>query len=72
MRLEILWRQLVSTGSEHLVLELNGGIHADSLSVGEVDNRSYRVRYQIDCTADWLVQRINLEDLLSGQVRSCR
>ena len=35
-KLEVLWRQVVEAASEHLVLSMDDGIHADSLSVGEI------------------------------------
>ncbi len=68
MKLEVLWRQLVGIGAEHLVLNMNGEIHADSLAVGEIESSAYRIRYQIDCDAKWNVQQLRVEDLLSGKV----
>ncbi|MGZ6316921.1 MAG: putative glycolipid-binding domain-containing protein, partial [Anaerolineales bacterium] len=63
-KLEVLWRQVVEAGSEHLVLSMDDGIHADSLSVGEIDSMTYRIHYQLDCDAGWNVQRLRIEDLL--------
>ncbi len=72
MKLEVLWRQLAGIGAEHLVLKMNGGIHADSLAVGEIEGSAYRIRYEIDCDAAWNVQRLRIEDLLSGKVLALR
>jgi hypothetical protein len=68
MRLEVLWRQLVGTGIEHLILNVDGGIHADGLAVGEIERGAYRIHYQIDCDADWNVLRLRIEDLLRDSV----
>ncbi len=70
MRLEVLWRQLAGTGAEHLILDLGREIHADSLSVGEVDGNAYRVRYGLDCDAAWNVRRVLVEDLVNGKIIS--
>ena len=67
-KLEVLWRQVVEAGSEHLVLSTDDGIHADSLSVGEIDSTTYRIHYQLDCDAAWNVQRLRIEDLLLNHV----
>ena len=68
MKSEVLWRQLVDIGTEHLVLKINGGIHADSLAVGEIEGTAYRIRYRIDCDANWNVESVKVEDLLDGKV----
>ena len=68
MRLEVLWKQLVGMGAEHLILNLDGAIHADGLAVGEIQNTAYRIHYQIDCDAGWNVIGVRIEDLLSGDV----
>jgi len=68
MKLEVLWRQIVGIGAEHLVLNVDGGIHADSLSVGEIEGTAYRIHYEIDCDSDWNVRRVLADDLLSRQV----
>jgi hypothetical protein len=65
MKLEVLWRQLVGIGAEHLVLSSNELIHADSLSVGEIDGAAYRIHYLLDCGSDWQVQSMRVEDLLN-------
>ena len=67
MRLEVLWRQLAGVGVEHLVLDLANGVHADGLAVGELDGSAYRMHYQIDCSAAWVVRRMHIDNLLSGQ-----
>ncbi len=67
-KLEVLWRQVVEAGSEHLVLSMHDGIHADSLSVGEIENTTYRIHYQLHCDAGWNVQRLRIEDLLLNHV----
>lgn len=68
MKLEVFWQQLVGTGSEHLILDTGGMIHADSIAIGELDGNSYRIRYEIDCDAGWSVQRLRIEDLQSEKV----
>ncbi len=65
MRLEVLWRQLAGTGAEHLVLNTDGEIRADSLAVGQVEGMSYRIHYVIECDAAWNIQRVQVEDLLN-------
>ena len=65
MILEVLWRQLVGTGSEHLILNVDHGILADSMSVGEIERAAYRVRYEIACNAQWQVERVRVENLLT-------
>jgi uncharacterized protein len=67
-KLEVLWRQVVEAGSEHLVLSMDDGIHADSLSVGEIENTTYRIHYQLHCDAGWNVQRLRIKDLLLNHV----
>lgn len=68
MKLEVLWRQLVGMGAEHLVLSMNGAIHADGMAVGEIRSTAYRIHYQIDCDAGWNVLGLRVEDLLSDSV----
>jgi uncharacterized protein len=65
MILEVLWRQLVGTGSEHLILNIDQGILADSMSVGEIESAAYRVHYEITCGANWQVERVRVENLLT-------
>lgn len=67
MRLEVLWRQLVGMGAEHLVLNMDGVIRADGLAVGQLDSNAYRIHYQIDCDSGWNVVRLSMEDLLGGR-----
>ncbi len=67
MKLEVLWQQMVGAGAEHLMLDLDGAIHTDSLAVGEIDSMAYRIRYEIDCDAAWNVQSFRVEDLLTGK-----
>lgn len=68
MKLEVLWQQMVGIGAEHLMLDLDGAIHANSLAVGEIDSMAYRIRYEIDCDASWNVQNFRVEDLLTGKM----
>ncbi len=68
MKLEVLWRQLAGIGAEHLVLNMDDGIRADSLSVGEIEGTAYRIHYVIECDDAWNVQRLQIEDLLHGKV----
>ena len=68
MRLGVLWKQLVGIGAEHLIVNLDGAIHADGIAVGEIQNTVYRIHYQIDCDAGWNVIDLGVEDLLSGNV----
>ncbi len=68
MKLEVLWRQLAGTGAEHLVLNMDGQIRADSLAVGEVDGAAYRLHYVILCDGAWNIQRVQIEELLNRKV----
>jgi hypothetical protein len=68
MKLEVLWRQLVGTGAEHLVLTIDDEIHADSLAVGEIDSTAYRLHYEVVCDAAWNVRRVQVNDLLNSKV----
>ncbi|HTP00965.1 MAG TPA: putative glycolipid-binding domain-containing protein [Anaerolineales bacterium] len=70
MNLEVLWRQQVGIGAEHLLLNIDGAIHADSLSVGEIEGTAYHIHYEIDCDANWNVQGVRVEDLLTHQLIS--
>lgn len=72
MKLEVLWRQLVGIGAEHLLLDTDGGVHADSLAVGEIEGTAYRIHYEIDCDREWNVQRLKIEDLLSRKAIALR
>ena len=72
MRLEVLWRQLVGIGAEHLMLDVDGYVHADSLAVGEIESRAYRIHYAVECDTNWNVQRLQVEDLLSGKAVDLR
>ncbi len=72
MKLEVLWHQLVGVGAEHLVLNMDGTVHADSLAVGEIESTAYRIHYMIECDAGWNVQRVQVEDLLSGKAVALR
>ena len=68
MKLEVLWRQLVGTGAEHLVLTLGNDIHADGLAVGEIDGTAYRIHYEMRCEAAWDVRRVQISDLLTSEI----
>ena len=70
MNLEVLWRQLIGIGAEHLRLSVDGSIHADSLAVGQIETSAYRVHYGIDCDSSWQVRGVRVEDLLSPKVVS--
>lgn len=68
MKLEVLWRQLVGIGAEHLVLTVDDDVHADvhanGMAVGEIESTAYRIRYEVDCDARWNVERLHVEDML--------
>ena len=64
MKLEVLWRQLVGIGAEHLILDTHDGVHADGMAVGEIENMAYRIRYEVDCDARWNVEQLLVENLL--------
>ncbi len=69
MELEVLWRQLVGAGAEHLILTIDHSeIRADSLAVGEIDGTAYRIHYEIVCDASWNVQRVQINDLLTSEI----
>jgi uncharacterized protein len=68
MRLELFWRQMVGTGTEHMILSLDGAVHADGLAVGEVNDAAYRIHYELDCDFAWNVQRVLIEDLLCRKI----
>ena len=72
MVLEVIWRQLVGAGAEHLVLTMDGGIHADSLAVGEIDGMAYRIHYVIDCDPEWQVHGLQVEDLITDKAIALR
>jgi hypothetical protein len=69
MKLEVLWRQLVGIGAEHLILgvdeDVHADVHADGMAVGEVESSAYRLRYELDCDQGWNVERLMVEDLLA-------
>jgi hypothetical protein len=67
MKIEVLWNQLVGSGCEHLTLNQNGNIEADSLAVGVLDGAVYRIRYHIVCDASWNVQRVSATSLLDDR-----
>ncbi len=69
MKLEVVWRQLVGTGAEHLILTMDKNeIRADSLAVGEIDGTAYRIHYEILCDAAWNIQRVQINDLLTSDI----
>ena len=72
MKLEVLWRQLVGTGAEHLVLNMDGTVRADSMAVGEIESIAYRIHYLIECDSGWNLQRVQIEDLLGGKALTLR
>ncbi len=69
MKTELIWEQLVEKGLEHLVLEQDKAIVADSLALGVIDGTAYRITYQILCDLSWRVERVRVEDLLGDKAR---
>jgi len=67
MRTDVIWEQLAGKGLEHLILHRDRTIQADSLAVGMIEGSTYRIKYQIVCGADWIVQKVRLEDLLTDK-----
>lgn len=67
MRLEVLWRQLIGIGAEHLILTMDDGVHADGMAVGEVRGSAYRIQYALDCDPDWNVKQLLVQDLLNAR-----
>lgn len=60
MKTELIWEQLTEKGLEHLVLEQDKAIVADSMALGVIDDTAYRIAYQILCDLNWRVERIRI------------
>jgi hypothetical protein len=67
MTIQVMWHQLVDTGTEHLILREGAQIEADGLVVGELKEAAYRIRYNITCDRRWNVQAISATDLLEDR-----
>jgi uncharacterized protein len=67
MKTEVIWEQLVEKGLEHLVLEQDKAIVADSLAFGMIEDAAYRIKYQIVCDLDWRVESVRVTDLLNNK-----
>ncbi|WP_420961356.1 putative glycolipid-binding domain-containing protein [Brucella sp. IR073] len=63
----VRWRSTEGEGLEHLVLTpLDGGIHADSVVIGERGGLPYGIRYRIYCDPNWTVRAFTIESM-TGQ-----
>ncbi len=67
MKLEVLWRQQIGIGAEHLVLTEDDEVHADGLAVGEIQSTAYRIHYELVCDAKWVFRQLTIRDLISGR-----
>jgi uncharacterized protein len=68
MKTQLIWEQRVGKGLEHLVLQQDNDIEADSLALGMIEGAAYRIKYQIICDPGWKVKRVRVEDLLNKKV----
>jgi hypothetical protein len=62
---EVIWNQLIDSGTEHLILYVGAQIEADGLVVGMLKDSAYRLQYQIVCDANWNVQKVSVSNLLT-------
>ena len=67
MKLEVLWRQLIGIGAEHLILSVDDEVRADGLAVGEIQSTAYRIHYELVCDTKWNVRQLVMRDLIGGQ-----
>jgi hypothetical protein len=67
MKLEVLWRQLIGIGAEHMVLDVDDEVRADGLAVGEIRSTAYRVHYELVCDTKWNFRQLTIRDLVSGR-----
>jgi uncharacterized protein len=68
MKTEVLWNQLIDSGTEHLILHQGAQIEAEGLAVGMLKDVAYRIQYRIICDANWNVQSMSVKNLLDGKV----
>ncbi len=58
---EVIWSRLDAPGLEHLRLEHDDeGVAADGLIIAMDGQRPIRLRYQLNCDADWRVRTVAL------------
>ncbi len=67
MKLEVLWRQLIGIGAEHLVLSVDDEVRADGMAVGEIRSTAYRIHYELVCDTRWNFRQLTIRDLVSGR-----
>ena len=67
MQTEVIWEQIVGKGLEHLILDQDKKIEAESLALGIIEGAAYRIKYQIICDTDWKVERVRVKDLLNNK-----
>ena len=67
MKLEVLWRQLIGIGAEHLILTEDDEIRADGMAVGEIRSTAYRIHYELVCDTKWNLRQLVMRDLIGGQ-----
>lgn len=63
---EVIWNQLIDSGTEHLILHQGSQIEAEGLVVGMLKDAAYRIQYQIICDANWNVQKVSARNLLNN------
>jgi hypothetical protein len=68
LQTEVIWEQVYGNGLEHLILRQDDHLQADGLALGMLEDSTYRIKYQVVCDMDWVVQRVRVEDLLNNQV----
>ncbi len=67
MKLEVLWRQLIGIGAEHLILTVDDEVRADGLAVGEIQSTAYRIHYEVVCDTKWIFRQLTIRDMISGR-----
>ncbi len=67
MKLEVLWRQLIGIGAEHLILDVEDEVRADGMAVGEIQSTAYRIHYELVCDTKWSFRQLTLRELVSGR-----
>ncbi len=67
MKLEVLWRQLMGIGAEHLILTTDDEIRADGMAVGEIQSTAYRIQYELVCDTRWTFRQLVVRDMINGR-----
>ena len=70
MERQIMWSSQEEPGLEYLhLLQLPGGIVADSIILGVREQKPFRLHYEIRCNAQWRLQAVHA-NLLNGSSQS--